>query len=403
MDVRGLAELFPFDGFVIERIAFSAEIVQVNLRRDKRRRLPCPDCGQSLTVYREVNQSARDLPLATAQHVLIFYPAILGRCPGCRETHTLHPPGIAPNAKATDRLMRYVSLLARFLPLRHISEVAGVPASTARRWDQRVLAGELPPVELGGLSVLLIDEKHLGPALGFVTLVLDGETGDPLHLAPGKKKESLQSFFDLLSTEQKAGIDCVCIDRAGQYKSVVEANCPNAVIVFDKFHLKKNLNDVVDEVRRQEWRAASAEEKQSIKGQRYNLLRAPQNNTTEQRRSLKRLLGLNENLNAAYVLKEAFDQVWTYTYRGCAENYLARWRDWALESGVKPLARFARSVWQNREHVLAYTDWKVTTGRLECLNGLIERIQRRSCGVADLKYLFLKIRQAANHSFRLQT
>jgi transposase len=356
-----------------------------------------------MTFQREVMQSVRDLPLGAAGYVHIVYPAVLARCPRSRDTHTLHPPGIAPHAKATDRLMRYVSLLARHLPLSRVADVTGIPASTARRWDKRVLEQDLPPLDLDGVSVLLVDEKHLGPALGFVTLVLDGETGDLLHLAPGKKKESLQSFFDKLDDVQKEGVLCVCIDRAGQYKATVEANCPQAVIVVGTFHIKKNLNDLVDTVRRQEWHKASEEEKAAIKGQRYNLLRAPEKNTPEQTRSLKRLLGLNEALHAAYILKEASGKVWGYTYRRSAEKYLAAWTDWAVESGVKPLVRFARSLWKSKDHVLAYVDWPVTTGRLECLNGLTERILRRCCGLVDMQYLFLKIRQAAHQSFHLQT
>ena len=64
----------------------------------------------------------------------------------------------------------------------------------------------------------MIDEKHLEPKLGFVTLAMDGDSGDLLHLSPGKKKESLQSFFDQLDEFQKDDIRVVCIDRAGQYK-----------------------------------------------------------------------------------------------------------------------------------------------------------------------------------------
>lgn len=403
MDIRGLHELFPFDGYVIERIAFSPDIVQVNLRRDKRKRLPCPDCGTSMSLYRETPQSARDLPLGTASAVILIYPALLARCPRCLDTHTLHPPGIAPHAKATDRFMRYISQLARHMATTRITEVTGIPAATVRRWDKQILERDLPPVNLVDLRVLLVDEKHLGPALGFVTLVLDGETGDLLHLAPGKKKESLQSFFDKLDDTGKSGILCVCIDRAGQYKSVVEKNCPHAVIVYDKFHLKKNLNDAIDKVRRDEWRKASAEEKDAIKGQRYNLLRAPSKNTPEQSCSLWRLLGLNTNLHVSYTLNEAFGKVWDYKYKGSAEKYLKTWTEWAVESGVKPLMRFARSIWKSKDHVLAYVDWQITTGRLECLNGIAERILRRSCGMKDLHYLFLKLRQAAIHSFCLQT
>lgn len=401
MKVQGIEKLFPFDGWVVESIGFAPDLVQVKLRRHRRKRLTCM-CGASMTSYRETTQSARDLPLATAKDVLIFYPAILARCPKCKQTQTFLPPGIQPYAKATDRFMRYISLLARFLPIAQVTKVTGIPAATARRWDKHILTQDLPPVDLDGIAILLIDEKHLGPTLGFVTIVMD-DLGNPLYMAEGKKKESLQGFFDMLDEEQKAGILAVCIDRAGQYKAVVEKNCPQADIVFDKFHLKKNLNDAVDETRRQEWRTAEKTEKSAIKGQRYNLLRAPANNTPEQAKSLKRLLGLNENLHTAYVLREAFGKTWDYLYRRPAEKYLERWVDWAIESAVKPIVTFAKSVWKSKENVLNFIDWRITTSRLECLNGMIERIQRRCCGLTDLKYLFLKIRQAALYAFHLQT
>ena len=401
MKVQGIENLFPFDGWVIDSIGFAPDLAQVKLRRHRRKRLPCK-CGASMKPYRETTQSVRDLPLATAKDVLIFYPAIYARCPKCKETQTFLPPGIQPHAKATDRLMRYISLLARFLPIAQVTQVTAISAATARRWDKQVLSQDLPPIDLDGVGILLIDEKHLGPHLGFVTIVMD-DLGNPLYMAEGKKKESLQGFFDQLDEVQKEGIHAVCIDRAGQYKAVVKKNCPQADIIYDKFHMKKNLNDAIDKVRRQEWRKAETTEKDAIKGQRYNLLRAPANNTPEQAKSLKRLLKLNENLHTAYTLREAFDKTWDYFYRGSAEKYLERWVNWAIESGVKPIMTFAKSIWKSKENVLNFIDWRITTSRLECLNGMIERIQRRCCGVSDLKYLFLKIRQAALYSFRLQT
>lgn len=403
MKTKGLVELFPFPRYIVERIAFSKDIVQVNLRRNKKKRLPCPVCNASMSLYRETEQSARDLSIGTAGIVIIMYPALLCRCPKCRDTHTLHPSGISPHAQATDRLMRYIALLARHMPVSRVADVTGISPASVRRYDKRVLEQDLPPVDLNGISLLLIDEKHLGPSLGYVTLVLDGDNGDLLHMAVGKKKESLQSFFDRLNDAQKQGIDCVCIDRAGHYKEVVEVNCPRATIVFDKFHLKKNLNDAIDKVRREEWRKAEHSDRKVIKGQRYNLLRAPANNTPNQRKSLKLLLKLNENLSAAYVLREAFDKVWSYTYRGCAERYLKAWTEWAKESKIKPLCDLARSFWRSKDHIVSYVDWPVTTGMLECLNGIAERIKRRACGLQDLQYFYLKLRQAAIQSFGLQT
>ena len=97
---------------------------------------------------------------------------------------------------------------------------------------------------------------------------LTGTLCPPLdNMAEGKKKASLQSFFDRLSEPQKRRIVAVGMDRAGAYRKVVKAELPEADIVFDRFHLIANYHAVIDAIRRSEWREASAEDKNVIKGQ----------------------------------------------------------------------------------------------------------------------------------------
>ena len=109
----------------------------------------------------------------------------------------------------------------------------------------------LPEPNLDDLRVIIIDEKSIRQGHDYVTLVLNGETGELLHMAEGKKKASLESFFEKLTEEQKGSIDAACIDRAGSYQSVLGEQIPNAAVVYDHFHLRLNLNTAVDEVRRQ--------------------------------------------------------------------------------------------------------------------------------------------------------
>jgi transposase len=173
-------------------------------------------------------------------------------------TATLHPLGIDDHARATRRLMEFVSRLARFLPLSHIAEVVPVDDATAFRWDKAILPRTLPSPDLDNLRVHLIDEKAVRKHHGYVTLVMNGQTGELLHMAEGKKKASLQSFFDKLSDPQKERVVAVGMDRAGAYREVVRDELPHADIVYDKFHLIVNYHVVIDEVRRSEWRKANA-------------------------------------------------------------------------------------------------------------------------------------------------
>ena len=393
MYVHGIRALFPFQGYVVSRITMGADLVQVDLRRDKRFRLVCPGCGGTMGRSRTKLQTARDLPLGTAVLVVLVYEAIQGRCSTCGGYATIHPPGIDPHAKATRRLKEFVSRLARSMPLLHIRDVVGVDDVTAMRWDKAVLIDKLPQPDLDNLRLLLIDEKSVRKRHGYVTLVMNGATGELLHMAEGKKKASLQSFFDKLSDEQKKRIVAVAIDRNGAYYEVVREQLPEADIVFDKFHLIANYHGVIDEVRRAEWRKARAEDKAVIKGQRYNLFRNPWNRTAKQTRDLMALLHVNRNLAVVYILKDALRKLWDYRYPQAAARYLARWCRWAAVSGIEAVRRFGRSLLKAKDEVLNFCRHKITLGPLEGFNNTVSRIIHRACGVRNLDYLFLKLCQ----------
>lgn len=166
-------------------------------------------------------------------------------------------------------------------------------------------------------------------------------------------------------------------------------------IVFDKFHLIRNYHEVIDQVRRREWRRANRQDRSLIKGQRHNLFSAASKLTPERSRDLKELLRLNENLSKVYILKDGLKRLWAYSKRAWARKYLHRWVQWALEAGLDALTRFAKGLLKAEEEILNYCLYPITCGPLEAFNNTISRILHRSCGIQNLDYLFLKLRQEA--------
>ena len=59
---------------------------------------------------------------------------------------------------------------------------------------------------------MLVDEKAVRRGHNYVTIVLNGDTGELLYMAEGKKREVLGRFFEQLSPEQKGRIEAVGID-----------------------------------------------------------------------------------------------------------------------------------------------------------------------------------------------
>ena len=388
--------LFDFAGWVIKEIKIIPELAMIKIQRDKRLSIRCPHCYQRSGTNRKSWHTVNDLPLGVVSIVKIHYQAIQGFCAACDHYFTIVPYGFDHAVRATRRLMHYVCRLCRFMPVNKVSEFLPISASTARRWDKKVLAEHLPEPDFDNLRYVIVDEKSIGKGHNYLTVVINGETGDVLHLAEGKKKESFESFFAKLSAKQIKNIKAIAMDRAGAYKAVAQEQAPNAEIVFDKFHIVANLNQAIDEVRRSAWREANKDDKRFIKGQRYNLFRHPENLREDQATDLAALFEANESLFQAYLLKDGLRNLWTYIYPAWASKYLEKWISWVNDSGLTPLIKFAKGLHRDRTEVLACIKHRITSAKLEAFNGIIDRIVRKACGYRDLEYLYLKIRQEAS-------
>jgi hypothetical protein len=81
MYIRGIRSLFRFQGYVVSAISMSAELVQVNLRRDGRFTLRCPACGAAMGASRR-----RDTPTGRPDQPPITHPG--------RKSLSLSPVGL---------------------------------------------------------------------------------------------------------------------------------------------------------------------------------------------------------------------------------------------------------------------------------------------------------------------
>jgi transposase len=391
--IKNFQAVYPFESYVIDTVNCHAVGIQIKLRRDGRCSLRCPDCNTQMGFNRQREITAYDLSCGGGPVVKIHYPSIQGYCSCCASYKTIRPKEMHPTRRATWRLMRYVSLLARFVPMSAMTALVEVPPATAWRYDLDVLKADLPEPDLDGIEALLIDEKAVRRGHGYVTLVLNADTGELLHLDEGKKKASLESFFERLNEAQKATIKAVCIDRNGAYRAVIDEELPDAKIVFDKFHLLQNLGKVVDEVRCDENRKASAADLPLFIGQRFNLLRHPENLTEKNSSCLDKLLAANETLNTVYVLKDQFRMVWTYQKPGWARRQMKGWIKMVRDSAIKPLMRFAKGIERDIEQIVSWCTYPITNGRIEGFNSIISRVLFKTRGVRSIDYLFLKLRQ----------
>ena len=393
VNILNINALYKFEGYVVEQVSCQEIGAQIKLRFDERCGPRCPNCKSRLPKHRCSAGSAMDLPIADGLVVMITFPVVQGLCRECRHFVTTRPREVHQTKGATWRFMRRISAWTIHAPATAVAEMFEISDATVRRYDQAVLKEDLPAPNLDGLRVLLIDEKAVRKGHNYVTFVLNGDTGELLHMAEGKKKESLRSFFEKLTDEQKASIEAVGIDRAGSYQTVVQEEIPNAAIVYDHFHLRLNLNEAVDEVRRQEWGKAKKKDKSFIKGSRYILLANEENLDDKGASKLAAIKEANENISTAYYLKEQFREIHTYRYSAWAMKSLTQWCDLAAESGLAAFEGLSKSFRKQAEQIISYCKHRVTSGTIEGFNNLVSRLVHRACGITNFDYAWLKFRQ----------
>jgi len=390
--IRNIKAVAPYKGYVVTGISFEEIGAQINLDFDKRSGPRCPHCQDKLPRNKVGRRAVMDCPMPHGSVVYLVFPTVQGFCRSCDRYVTTCPQEVHPSCQATWRLMRLVSAWASLATNTEVATMFEISDATVRRYDKIVLEEDTPPPCFDGLKKLLIDEKSVRKGHGYVTIVLNGETGELLHMAEGRKKESLESFFEQLSDEQRASIEAVGIDRSGAYQAVVEAFLPKADIVYDRFHLVMNVNQAVDEVRRSQCRKAGKENRQLLKGQRYLILSNQEKLDDDGREKLDRLLAVNEAISTAYILKEQFRSLFSYRRRGWAQRALANWCELARASGLAPFQRLARSFTKHSVKVCGFVKHGLTSGLIEGFNNLVSRIIHKACGVRDLDYLELKLR-----------
>lgn len=284
--------------------------------------------------------------------------------------------------------------------------MADVAAFLKLGWDtvKRIFSADMgreaAKVNLREVEFLAIDEVYLGRLHRFVTIVIDWKSGRILHVAKGRGENALRPFFRRLRLA-RARIKAVATDMAAAYASAVIKNLPGADLVIDRFHVIKLMNEKIDQLRRALQREADGMGRRAIKGVRFLLLRGKENLSPERLPDLKAALELNQPLSVAYYLKEELRTLWQYRDTKEMASFLDDWIRRAMESGIAPLATFAKTLLAFRQAILNSAKHPVSNGKLEGINNKIGAMQRVHYGLRDFQFLTLRLLtlHRAKHSF----
>jgi transposase len=351
----------------------------VYLVADKRYRLLCSVCGKRRPGYDTLNERRwKHVPLWGIPVVLVYAPRRVqcARC-GIKVESIPRAQGKSPLSLP---LGVFLAILAKEVAWQVVGRLFGFHWNTVRKAVKDVVDHGLKHRDIGNVLYIGIDEISRRKGHIYHTQVYDLTEKRLLWSGEDREAETLRAFFNELENDHCEHIEAVCCDMWAPYVDVVKERLPNALLVFDKFHIVRHLMDAVDTVRKQEAQELKADNPDLLKKTRYIWLKNPWNLTEEQRIRLGDLEKLNLKINRAYLLKEAFRKFWDYTYQGSAKKYLNQWFWWATHSRLKPLRDFAWMLRRHQDDILSYFKVPIDNGSVEALNNKAKAISHRAFG-----------------------
>jgi transposase len=286
--------------------------------------------------------------------------------------------------------------------LTHVAVEYGLTWDKVKQIDKKYLCRWREKTPILQVRWLGVDEVYLGSRSKLYTVISDLQTGQVIGLSCGHQQVSLDGFFTRMGKAFCSKIEVVCIDMWKAFKGSVNQYCPQAKIIYDKFHIIKHLNDAVDEVRRQEFFRQGGDKRELVKGKRWLFLRRWFNLTRDQKGLLNELFAVNRRISVAYQLKEIFGNLWFYKSRAWAKQFLKRWERALRWQRLVPFKKFLGMVKSHLDGILNYCDVKIPLGLVECINGKVKRIMRRIRGCRDLAYFGLKVMFATSPNKNLE-
>src|SRR5215469_1042800 len=279
---------------------------------------------------------------------------------------------------------------------------AATAAAFRTSWDkvfdavQYVVDWGLAHRELGQIDAIGVDEIPYSKGHQYLTLVYPIDLGITRLLWVGKERTiaSFQGFFTTIGEELASKIVFVCSDMWEPYLKVIREKCSEALHILDCFHIVAKMNKALDEVRAEETRRMRLQGLEPVlRKSRWLLLKRQENLKEEQRFRLRDILRYNLKTVRAYLLEEAFQQLWEYTSPAWAGKFLDEWCRQTMRSRIEPMKKIARSLRNHRELILNYfrAQKMLSSGVVEGLNNKAKVTMRKSYGFRTHRVLELAL------------
>ena len=345
----------------------------------------CPFCGRSCRrVHDRRRREIRDLEHGGRPTVLLWTQRRFV-CNNCGKRHMeTHPQFLGG---LTRRLARRLVQDAQVMPIaavsrRHrvgwhlvmglVSDWSGLIQTQRRKQSCRVL---------------LIDETSIRKRHRYVTVILNGDTGEMLAMIEGRSKAALSRFFIEQGPRWCHSVNTVVTDGSHSYRAAIHRYLPGARHVLDRFHAVRWFAQGLTLVRRELQRRQPPGVKPAFEPDlfraRFCLLRRNDHLTAADRKRLERLFAAHPRLRVAWdALQELYGLYQADDLQG-ALDALQRFSDLYDTGQIPEYHNTVDTILNWSDEILNWHHSRRSNGPLEGTNNLIQTLRRTAHGFTN--------------------
>ena len=208
----------------------------------------------------------------------------------------------------------------------------------------------------------------------FITLVSNVDSGNLLEVIDSHKQEEIIEALKQQPLEVRKQVREVSVDMWAGFPKVIARVFPNAVVVFDRFHVMMLVNKALNQMRKQLGKKA--------KSSRFLLLKNSSDLTEVERAQLEQILNQSACLRIAYEMKEEFREI--YETSQTVQSGLNRMKKWLAQAQVF-YPKAVQTIRDHLEGICNYFISRTTSGVMEGINNKAKLIMRQGYGFTDFE------------------
>lgn len=342
--------------------------------------LICPTCGQQCPVHDHRHRKWRHLD--SCQFITVVeanVPRVMCPAHGCQ---TLPVPWAGAGSRYT---LLFESFVLSWLK---ISTIDAVRKQLKLSWNavdgimtRAVKRGLARIQKLLSARHMNVDEVAFKKGHRYITVMSDSE-GRALALTDDRGTESLASYLRTLTDSQLEAVKTFSMDMNAGYIRAARIHLPGAVekIAFDRFHVAKQLGEIVDKTQQNEHPRLPVDSRRQAKGTRF-LWQYSEKWMTESRQ--EKLAWLREQMqltSQCWVLKELAKNIWNRLW---SDKRRADWQQWIVlvrSCDVPVMRNMAGTIMKRLYGILNAMRYSVSNGNAEALNSKIRLLRIKARG-----------------------